>query len=144
MEWASIWSWILTALQWCFYAVVLYIAVRWWIRSMASAAKMKFIEAKIDALLDHFDVGFEDSFREYISEVLRKKGEHAAKGEYILITGNGADVADRFLQDMPDADEDAKASQVGPPHGPIDVDELHEFVDKAFRQSHRKPRRKRR
>ncbi len=144
MEWAVIWSWVLAALRWCFYAVVLYIAVRWWARSMANGAKMRFIEAKIDALLDHFDVGFEEGFREHIAGVLREKGQYAARSEYILRTGNDAGEVDQFLQDLSDADKEAEPAQVGPPHGPVTADELHELVDQVFQQPPRKPRRKRR
>ena len=112
-------------------------------RSMAMGAKIQFIETKIDALLDHFDVGFEESFREHMAEVLREQGEHAARAAYILVTGNSAAAADLFVQDLVNADEDAKPSQVGPPHEPVNVDELHELVDMAFQQPRRRPRRKR-
>ena len=141
MEWAAIWSWVLTVLQWCFYAVVFYIAVRWWIRSMAIGAKIRFIEAKIDALLNHFDIGFEEEFRQHIAETLRKNGVRAAREEYILITGDGPGKTELFFQDL--ADEEAKSSQVGPPYGPLDADELHELAAQMFQRPRRKPRQKR-
>jgi hypothetical protein len=144
MDWAAIWSWFLTAIQWCFYAFVLYIAVRWWARSIAQTAKIRFIEAKIDALLEHFDVGFEEGFRERIAEVLRERGEAAAKADYILVTGSPIEDAERFLRELPIADDEAEPSEVGPPHGPLGPDELHELVDQVFQQPRRRPRRKRR
>ena len=144
MEWASVWSWILTAIQWCFYALVFYFAVRWWARSVSNDARIRFIEAKIDALLDHFDVGFSERFREQMAEVLRERGERRAKAEYILVTGGDIDEAEEFVRNLPEAEEDGKASEIGLPHGALNVDELHELVDQVFQEPRRKSRRKRR
>jgi hypothetical protein len=142
MEWATIWSWTVTILQWCFYAAVIWFAVKWWARSMANDAKIRFIEAKIDALLEHFEVGYNEAFREHIAQVLREHGERAAKTKYVLTTGDSLSEADCLVQELSHAEEENP--EIGSPHGPLGADELHELVDQAFREPHRKPRRRRR
>jgi hypothetical protein len=140
MDWALVWSWTLTAAKWSFYAVLAYFSVRWWVRSQTDSAKLRFMDAKIDALLEQFDTGFYENFRERVATILHASGEYAAKTEYVVATGASWTQAEEFIRDLLDESEEAKAQESESAPLNVDADELHRLVDQVF-QPHKKPRR---
>jgi hypothetical protein len=140
MDWALVWPWILMAVKWCFYAVLAYFLVKWWMRAQTDSAKLRFMDAKIDALLEQFDTGFYENFREHIARILHTRGESAAKTEYVLATGSSLTQAEEFIGYLLDDDKEAKAEESESAPANVDADELHKLVDQVF-QPHKRPRR---
>ena len=59
MNWATAWSWTYSTASWCFFIAAVGFVIYWWVGFRMHAAKLEFVEKKIDALLDEFDVDFD-------------------------------------------------------------------------------------
>jgi hypothetical protein len=144
MEWALTWFWILAAAKWCFYAFLAYFTIKWWMRSYSDSTRLRFVESKIDVLMEHLETGFHERFREHIADVLHDKGENAAVKEYALSTGNSLAEAEQFVDELSRHGENFNAESPERLLTDLDVDELHKLVDETFQPSPHLPRKSRR
>lgn len=136
MDWNYTWSWIYTAGRWGFWAMMLYWLLKWWLESCQDGARLRFLEEKVDLLLEHFDINHDSAIRVHMLDVLHKHGAASAERHYMLHTGRGPSEAREYVCQL-----------VNSPHTECDEEEecgeLQEVVEQAIRHAHRIRRRKR-
>jgi hypothetical protein len=121
MSWATFWSWTCWTASWCFFIAAVVFVIQWWIRFKMHEAKLRFLESKIDALLDEFDVDFDGRLRKQLSTILHEEGKKVAMLSYIAITGATASEAESYVEQLIDEE---RATEGGDPEddGPEDDD----------------------
>ena len=145
-------AWIGTVTLWCFCIVVLWVLVKLLLRMAQISARLRFIDAKMDALLDDSDIDFMEIFHDRIAMALLEVGKKAAIAECFLSTGWDMDSATGYVEMLADEMESEEEEKDGngnsvkkrPPHdiGDFNAEEIHRLVDEILPRSAGKSRRK--
>ncbi len=98
MSWATFWSWTCWTASWCFFTAAVVFVIQWWTGFKMYAAKLRFLEMKIDALLDELEVDFDERLAEQMSTILDERGQRKAAVCYMATAGVTPSEAENYVE----------------------------------------------
>ena len=98
MSWATFWSWTCWTASWCFFTAAVVFVIQWWTGFKMHDAKLRFLEMKIDALLDELEVDFDERLAEQMSTILDERGQRKAAVCYMATAGVTPSEAENYVE----------------------------------------------